>query len=170
MKPWHLLVMVLLNIGWAGTIVINKALGTETEAAGGRAELPVGGDCNAAIRAGRAVHAGTVAALARVPLPRGRDFVMSVVIGLIVFVLGQRMQVLGTLLGTGRQLGHPDGGRTAAGLRGGRHFPAGTHRPAARGGLRPEPGRHGGLEPHLGAGLPLDRPAAEPDIHLLLRL
>lgn len=94
--------MVLLNIGWAGTIVINKALGTQaagTAESAARPELPVGGIVT--LRYGLAA----VCMLALWPLwrgrmPRGRDAVMSVVIGLVTFVLGQRMQVLGTLLGT----------------------------------------------------------------------
>jgi len=104
MKPSHLLVMVLLNIGWAGTIVINKALGSgagdgPAEGATARPDLPVGGIVT--LRFGLAA----LCMLALWPcwrgrMPRGKDFMMSVLIGLAVFVLGQRMQVLGTLLGT----------------------------------------------------------------------
>jgi drug/metabolite transporter (DMT)-like permease len=101
MKPWHLLVMVLLNIGWAGTIVINKALGNDappgSEAL--RPELLAGGVVT--LRFGLA--ALCMVALWpcwRGPLPRGKDFFISLLIGVTVFVLGQRLQVTGVQLGT----------------------------------------------------------------------
>lgn len=99
MKPWHLLVMVLLNVAWAGTIVINKALGSSAGDGAATPDLPVGGIVTLRF----ALAALCMLALWpcwRGRMPRGKDFFVSVIIGLAVFVLGQRMQVLGTLLGT----------------------------------------------------------------------
>jgi O-acetylserine/cysteine efflux transporter len=101
MKPWHLLVMILLNIGWAGTIVINKALGNEASPGSvlPAPELLAGGVVT--LRFGLA--ALCMVALWpfwRGPMPRGKDFLMSLVIGVAVFVVGQRLQVTGVQLGT----------------------------------------------------------------------
>ena len=97
MKPWHLLVMVLLNIGWAGSIVFSNALqGGEPAAA--QARLPVGS----------IVSLRYILAMAcmwvlwpfwRGPAPRGKDLAMSVLIGVTTFVLGQRLQVAGNVVG-----------------------------------------------------------------------
>ena len=101
MKPWHLLVLVLLNIGWAGTIVINKALGSKlaaTATAPARAELPIGGIVT--LRFGLAALCMLLLwPLWRGRLPRGKDALISVLVGVTVFVIGQRLQVRGTLEG-----------------------------------------------------------------------
>ena len=90
MKPWQLIVMILLNAGWAATPIINKALEMQLQP-GGVVTLRFGlaALCLAALwpwLPGKA--------------PRGRDLAMSVFIGLLVFVVGQRLQVLGVKLGT----------------------------------------------------------------------
>ncbi len=90
MRPWHLIVMLMLNVGWAATMSANKALGLYLEP-GGITTLRF-----------------AAAALCLLVLwpwlpgkaPRGRDVWTSVLIGLLVFVLGQRLQVLGVQLGT----------------------------------------------------------------------
>ena len=90
MKPWQLLVMILLNAGWAATPIINKALEGQLQP-GGIVTLRFG-----------------LAALCLAALwpwlpgktPRGRDLAISVLIGLLVFMVGQRLQVLGVKLGT----------------------------------------------------------------------
>lgn len=89
MKVSHLVALLVLNVCWAATMSANKALGTY---------LPPGGITT--LRFG-------VAALCLLALwpwlpgraPRGRDFGMSILIGLLVFVLGQRLQVWGNELG-----------------------------------------------------------------------
>jgi O-acetylserine/cysteine efflux transporter len=90
MKPWQLFVMIALNAAWAATLIINKALGAQLQP-GGVVTLRFG-----------------LAALCLAALwpwlpgktPCGRDLAMSIFIGLLVFVLGQRLQVLGVQLGT----------------------------------------------------------------------
>lgn len=90
MKPWQLIILIVLNAGWAMTAVINKAL---------EAQLTPGGIVT--LRFGMA--AVCMAALwPWLPgkTPRGRDLAMSLFIGMLVFVAGQRLQVLGVKLGT----------------------------------------------------------------------
>ena len=89
MKIPHLVALLVLNVCWAATMSANKALGAYLHP-GGITTLRFG-----------------VAALCLLALwpwlpgraPRGRDFGMSVLIGLLVFVLGQRLQVWGNELG-----------------------------------------------------------------------
>ncbi len=89
MKVSHLLVLLVLNVCWAGTLSANKALGPY---------LTPGGITTLRF---------ATAALCLLALwpwlpgktPRGRDFAISLLIGLIVFVLGQRLQVRGNELG-----------------------------------------------------------------------
>ncbi len=89
MKISHLIALLVLNVCWAATMSANKALGAYLHP-GGITTLRFG-----------------VAALCLLALwpwlpgraPRGRDFGMSVLIGLLVFVLGQRLQVWGNELG-----------------------------------------------------------------------
>jgi O-acetylserine/cysteine efflux transporter len=88
MTFWQLLIMVLLNVGWAGTIVINKAL----------TGLPAGSIVTLRF-ALAALCMVLLWPLWRGPTPRGRDAVLSVLIGILVFVVGQRLQVQGVILG-----------------------------------------------------------------------
>jgi O-acetylserine/cysteine efflux transporter len=88
MKLRHLIVMVLLNAGWSATMTINKALGGALQP-GGIVTLRFGM---------AAVCMALLWPLYRGPAPRGRDLGVSVLIGLLVFVLGQRLQVLGNEL------------------------------------------------------------------------
>ncbi len=89
MKIPHLVGLLVLNVCWAATMSANKVLGAYLHP-GGITTLRFG-----------------VAALCLLALwpwlpgraPRGRDFGMSVLIGLLVFVLGQRLQVWGNELG-----------------------------------------------------------------------
>lgn len=90
MKLWQLLVMIVLNAAWAATLVIAKALDPPLDP-GGIVTLRFG------------LAAVTLAVLwpwLPGPTPRGRAAVTSALIGLLVFVLGQRLQVLGIKLGT----------------------------------------------------------------------
>ena len=82
--------MIALNAAWAATLIINKALENQLQP-GGIVTLRFG------------LAALCLAVLWRwLPgqAPRGRDLALSVFIGLLVFVLGQRLQVLGVKLGT----------------------------------------------------------------------
>ena len=89
MKVWHLVAMLVLNVCWAATMSANKALGPYLQP-GGITTLRFG-----------AAALGLLACWPWLPgrTPRGRDFGTSVLIGLLVFVLGQRLQVWGNELG-----------------------------------------------------------------------
>src|SRR3974377_8450 len=90
MKPAHLIILIALNFFWAATLSTYKVIGQYLEP-GGIVTLRF--------------------ALAAVSLlilwpwlpgnaPRGRDLIVTCVMGLVVFVLGQRLQVYGNKLGT----------------------------------------------------------------------
>jgi O-acetylserine/cysteine efflux transporter len=89
MKVQHLIVMLVLNVCWAATMSANKALGQHLDPGG-----------ITTLRFGLAA-VGLTALWPWLPgkAPRGRDLLMSLLIGLLVFVLGQRLQVLGNELG-----------------------------------------------------------------------
>jgi drug/metabolite transporter (DMT)-like permease len=90
MKPKHLFILLLMNLFWAGVYAAYKVLGKDL-ATGGIVTLRFG-------------LAALCLLLAwpwyRGPAPRGRDFLNACVMGLLCFVLGQRLQVYGNELGT----------------------------------------------------------------------
>jgi drug/metabolite transporter (DMT)-like permease len=90
MKPAHLIILLLMNLCWAGVYSAYKVMGPEL-ASGGIVTLRFG-------------LAGLFMLLAWPwfpgAAPRGRDLVNTCVMGLLVFVVGQRLQVYGNQLGT----------------------------------------------------------------------
>jgi drug/metabolite transporter (DMT)-like permease len=90
MKLSHLIILLVMNLCWAGVYCANKIVGRD---------LPTGGIVT--LRFGLA----TICLLIAWPwfpgrAPRGRDLVKTSLMGLLVFVLGQRLQVYGNQLGT----------------------------------------------------------------------
>jgi drug/metabolite transporter (DMT)-like permease len=90
MKPFHLGLLLLMNLFWGGVYSAYKVIGPD---------LPVGGIVT--IRFGLA---GVCLLLAWPWLPgkcpRGRDLAITALMGLMLYVLGQRLQVAGNQLGT----------------------------------------------------------------------
>lgn len=90
MKLSHLIILLVMNLAWAGVYSAYKIIGHE---------LPTGGIVT--LRFGLA---GLCMLLAwrwyPGPAPRGRDLVGTCLMGLMVVVLGQRLQVYGNQLGT----------------------------------------------------------------------
>ena len=90
MKPSHLIILLLMNLCWAGVYSANLVVGHDL-ASGGIVTIRFGlaGLC-------------LLAAWPWLPgsAPRGRDLVKSCLMGLILLVLGQRLQVYGNELGT----------------------------------------------------------------------
>jgi drug/metabolite transporter (DMT)-like permease len=90
MKPSYLIILLVMNFFWAAVYSSYKLIGTDLST-GGIVTLRFG-----------------LAALFLLfawpwlpgPTPRGRDFVMSCVMGIVLFVLGQRLQVYGNQIGT----------------------------------------------------------------------
>ncbi len=96
MRPSYLILLVVLNCFWAGTLSIYKALAGRLEV-GGIVTLRFG------------VAALLLAACwPWLPgkVPRGMDLLKTAVLGLVVFVVGHRLQVFGNKLGTA---GHSSG-------------------------------------------------------------
>jgi drug/metabolite transporter (DMT)-like permease len=90
MKPKHLLILLLMNFFWAGVYSAYKVIGPNL-LSGGIVTLRFG------------LAALCLLALwpcYRGPAPRGRDLIRTCLMGLFVFVLGQRLQVYGNQLGT----------------------------------------------------------------------
>jgi drug/metabolite transporter (DMT)-like permease len=90
MKPSYLIILLVMNFFWAAVYSAYKFIG---------AALPPGGIVT--IRFGLAALF-LLFAWPWLPgaAPRGRDLLMTGVMGLILFVLGQRLQVYGNQLGT----------------------------------------------------------------------
>src|ERR1039457_247544 len=90
MKPVYLIILLLMNLCWAGVYSANKVVGHDL-ATGGIVTLRFG-----------------LAALCLLfawpwlpgPAPRGRDLAKTCLIGLLSFVVGQRLQVYGNNRGT----------------------------------------------------------------------
>jgi len=90
MKPSYLIILLVMNFFWAAVYSAYKLIGPDLST-GGIVTLRFG-----------------LAALFLLfawpwlpgPTPRGRDFLMSCFMGLVLFVLGQRLQVYGNQLGT----------------------------------------------------------------------
>jgi drug/metabolite transporter (DMT)-like permease len=89
MKASHLILLLLMNLFWAGVYSAYKILGQE---------LPTGGIVT--LRFGLAALC-LLAAWPWLPgrAPRGRDLLSTAILGIILIVLGQRLQVLGNNLG-----------------------------------------------------------------------
>lgn len=90
MKPSYLILLVVMNCFWAGTLSVYKALAPHLEV-GGIVTMRFG--------------VAAVMLMACWPwlpgkTPRGFDLFKSCLMGLIVFMLGQRLQVYGNYLGT----------------------------------------------------------------------
>ncbi len=90
MKPKHLIVLLALNVVWAATLSIYKFLEPWLEP-GGIVTLRFG-----------LAGLGLVVLWPWIPgdAPRGRDLLKTSILGIGVFVLGQRLQVVGTQLST----------------------------------------------------------------------
>jgi drug/metabolite transporter (DMT)-like permease len=90
MKPAHLIILLLMNLCWAGVFSAYKVMGPEL-ASGGIVTLRFG-------------LAGLFMLLAWPwypgAAPRGRDLANTCLMGFFVFVLGQRLQVYGNQIGT----------------------------------------------------------------------
>jgi drug/metabolite transporter (DMT)-like permease len=90
MKPVHLILLLLMNAAWAATYSAYKVIGPDLTA-GGIVTLRFG-------------LAGVFLLMAWPWLPgqapRGKDLLKSCGMGVILFVVGQRLQVYGTQLGT----------------------------------------------------------------------
>ena len=90
MRPLYLILLLLMNFCWAAVYSAYKVMG---------ASIPTGGIVT--LRFG-------IAGLCLLlvwrwlpgPAPRGRQFWLSCLMGLVLFVIGQRLQVYGTVLGT----------------------------------------------------------------------
>jgi drug/metabolite transporter (DMT)-like permease len=90
MKPGHLILLLVMNFCWAVVYSIYKLLGPN---------LPTGGIVT--LRFGLAALC-LLAAWPWLPgpAPRGRDLITTCVMGLLVYVIGQRLQVYGNQAGT----------------------------------------------------------------------
>jgi drug/metabolite transporter (DMT)-like permease len=90
MKPSHLIILLVMNFCWAGVYSAYKVVGHD---------LPTGGIVT--LRFGLA---GLCLLFAWPwlpgPAPRGRDLLNTCLMGLLLFVVGQRLQVHGNQLGT----------------------------------------------------------------------
>jgi drug/metabolite transporter (DMT)-like permease len=90
MKPKYLMILLLMNFFWAGVYAAYKVIGPD---------LSTGG-----IVTLRFALAAVCMLMAwpwyRGTTPRGRDLFLACVMGLFVFVVGQRLQVYGNQLGT----------------------------------------------------------------------
>ena len=90
MKPSYLIILLLMNFFWAGVYSAYKIMGPD---------LPAGGIVT--LRFGLAALCLLLAwPWLPGPAPRGRDVVNTAWMGIVIVVLGQRLQVYGTQLGT----------------------------------------------------------------------
>lgn len=94
MRPLHLILLLAMNLCWAAVYSAYKLVGHDlpaTGATGGIVTLRFG-------------LAGVCLLLAWPwlpgPMPKGRDLVLTCGMGIILYVLGQRLQVFGNQLGT----------------------------------------------------------------------
>jgi drug/metabolite transporter (DMT)-like permease len=90
MRLSYLILLIVLNCFWAGTLSVYKALSPQLEV-GGIVTLRFG---VAAMILGACWHWLPGKA------PRGRDLLKTIMLGLIVFMVGHRVQVFGNKLGT----------------------------------------------------------------------
>jgi drug/metabolite transporter (DMT)-like permease len=90
MRPSYLILLVVLNCFWAGTLSVYKALSGKLEV-GGIVTLRFGV---------AALILGVCWPWLPGKSPRGRDLLKTMLLGVIVFVVGHRVQVYGNKLGT----------------------------------------------------------------------
>src|SRR5712691_3128265 len=93
MKLSHLLLLLLMNLAWAAVYSAYKVIGQSFPA----------GATGAIVTLRFGLAALCFLALwpwLPGPAPKGRDWVITCLMGLLVYVLGQRLQVYGNQLGT----------------------------------------------------------------------
>ena len=90
MKPAYLIILLLMNLSWAAVYSAYKVLGQDLSP-GGIVTLRFGLAGLCMLLAWR-WYPGLA--------PRGRDLANTCLMGLLVFVLGQRLQVCGNQMGT----------------------------------------------------------------------
>jgi drug/metabolite transporter (DMT)-like permease len=94
MKPSYLIILLVLNFCWGGVYSAYKVIGQGRPA----------GDITGAIVTLRFGLAGLCLLIAWPwlpgPAPRGRDLLITCLMGLTLYVLGQRLQIYGTQIGT----------------------------------------------------------------------
>jgi len=90
MKPFYLIILLLMNLCWAGVYSAYKVMGPDL-ATGGIVTLRFG-------MAGLCLLAAWPWLPGRAP--RGRDLVNTCLAGIVAIVMGQRLQVYGNQLGT----------------------------------------------------------------------
>jgi len=90
MKPWHLIILLLMNFFWAAVYSAYKILGPDVPS-GSIVTLRFGmaGVCLLALWPWLPGHA-----------PRGKDLLITCLMGVLLYVLGQRLQVYGNEIGT----------------------------------------------------------------------
>lgn len=91
MKPWHLFLLLLMNFFWGSVYSAYKVIGAEALHSGGIVTLRFG--------------LAAVCFLLIWPwlpgqAPKGRDFWLTCLMGLALYVVGQRLQVFGNQIGT----------------------------------------------------------------------
>jgi O-acetylserine/cysteine efflux transporter len=90
MKPLHLIVLILFNLAWGATFVVYKSLPASLDY-----------ETIVTLRFGiAAVGAMLIWPWLRGPAPQGEQLVRTLALGVVVFVIGHRLQVLGNALGT----------------------------------------------------------------------
>lgn len=91
MKPFYLILLLLMNFFWASVYSAYKIIGEENLASGGIVTLRFG-------LAGLCMFA--LWPWLPGPSPRGSDLAKTCLMGLVLYVIGQRLQVYGNQLGT----------------------------------------------------------------------
>ncbi len=91
MKPSYLILLLLMNFFWGGVYSAYKVIGQDLPDTGAIVTLRFGLAALCLLAAWPWLPG---------PTPRGRDFLMSCLMGLVLVVLGQRLQVYGNQLGT----------------------------------------------------------------------
>jgi drug/metabolite transporter (DMT)-like permease len=92
MKPSYLMILLLLNFCWAAVYSAYKVIGAEGAlSAGGMVTLRFGLSALCLLAFWRFFPG---------PAPKGKDFWVTCLMGFILFVIGQRLQVYGNELGT----------------------------------------------------------------------
>jgi drug/metabolite transporter (DMT)-like permease len=91
MRPFYLIILLLMNFFWAAVYSAYKVVGDNALSAGGIVTIRFG-------------LAGAIFLVLWPwlpgPMPRGRDLAKTCLMGLVLFVIGQRLQVYGNQIGT----------------------------------------------------------------------